>query len=162
MIIHKTAGALIVLLFLFYSCEKPPEYDVVPNIWWGEFSKDTVDQLTGVVTFKFNFTDGDGDIGKQNDTTNHIIIVDTRRIPNDTLFYQMPEIEQQGSISSISGEVEVTISQFCCIDPQNPFILCQNISNYYNPVVYKIRIKDNAGRWSNEIETPPLHIKCFN
>lgn len=151
----------ILIAYFWTSCDKPPLYDDTPHITWGSFSKDTVQQMTESVVFKFNFTDGDGDLGKTNDTTNHVIIVDTRRIPNDTLFYQIPTIEQQGIVSGISGELEIIVPNLCCIHPNNPLILCQPINNFYDPIVYKIQIKDNAGRWSNVLETPPLHVKCF-
>lgn len=151
----------ISILCLWSACAKPPSYSDTPNIEWVSFSQDTINQLSGAVTFKFSFTDGDGDLGRTNDTTNHVILIDSRRTPNDTLFYQLPTIEQQGTVSSISGEIEILVSQLCCINPSNPLILCQPINNYYDPVPFKIQIKDNAGRWSNQIETPPLYIKCF-
>lgn len=157
---------MIFSLFLSFAaiwtaCEKPPIYDNTPQISWANFSKDTVQQLTGVLALRFDFTDGDGDLGKDGDTDNHIIIIDTRRIPNDTSFYKIPTIEQQGIVSSISGQIEVTMTQLCGVHPNNPLILCQPINNYYDPVVYKIRIKDNAGNWSNEIDSDTLYIKCF-
>ena len=70
--------------------------DDTPTIEWVGFSEDTIRQFNGIVTFEIGFTDGDGDLGRDNDTTSHIIIVDTRRTPNDTLFYQIPTIEPQG------------------------------------------------------------------
>lgn len=152
---------LIFSCYCWISCDKPPIYDDTPNISWGAFSVDTIQQLSGVVVFKFDFTDGDGDLGLDGDTANHIIIVDTRRTPNDTSFYKIPTIEQQGIVSGISGQLEVSVSQICGIDQNNPLILCQTQPNYFDPIVYKIRIKDNAGRWSNEITTDTLYVKCF-
>ncbi|BDS12265.1 hypothetical protein [Aureispira anguillae] len=154
-------AALVFMSYIWIACEKPPIYDDTPHITWNSFSADTVQQLTGSVSFKFDFTDGDGDLGKTGDTANHIIIVDTRRTPNDTAFYKIPTIEQQGIVSGISGQLEVTMSQICGIDPNNPLILCQEQPNYFDPIVYKIRIKDNAGRWSNEIDTDTLFVRCF-
>ncbi len=152
---------LILATLWFAGCKPPPIYDDTPTITWQSFSKDTIQQMTGGVTLKFDFTDGDGDLGRDNDTAKHIIIVDTRRTPNDTSYYQIPTIEPQGVISGISGTIEVQMSNLCCINPSNPLILCQNVPNYFDPIVFKIRIKDNAGRWSNEIETTPLYMKCF-
>ena len=152
---------LIFSCYCWVSCDKPPIYDDTPNISWAAFSTDTVQQLSGAVVFKFDFTDGDGDLGQDGDTANHIIIVDTRRTPNDTSFYKIPTIQQQGIVSGISGQLEVTVSQICGIDQNNPLILCQTQANYFDPIVYKIRIKDNAGRWSNEITTDTLYVKCF-
>lgn len=152
---------LIFSCYCWMSCEKPPIYEDTPSITWLNFSEDTIQQLSGAVVFKFEFTDGDGDLGLDGDTANHIIIVDTRRTPNDTSFYKIPTIQRQGIVSSISGELEVTVSQICGINQSNPLILCQPQPNYFDPIVYKIRIKDNAGRWSNEITTDTLYVKCF-
>lgn len=153
--------ALLGLTFCIVSCGKPPIYDDTPTITWGSFSKDTIDQLTGVVKVSFDFTDGDGDLGKDGDANDHILIIDTRRTPNDTSFYKIPTIAQQGVVSGISGTITVTMSQLCSINPNNPLFLCQTIPNYYDPVVYKIQIRDLAGRWSNQIQTDTLYIKAF-
>lgn len=152
---------LIFSCYCWISCDKPPIYTDTPTITWETFSADTVQQLSGAVVFSFLFTDGDGDLGQDGDTANHILIVDTRRTPNDTSFYKIPTIERQGIVSAISGKIEVTVSQICGIDQSNPLILCQPQANYFDPIVYKIRIKDNAGRWSNEITTDTLYVKCF-
>lgn len=154
-------NCLILITYFWMSCDKPPLYEDTPAITWASFSADTIEQLTGTVVFRFDFTDGDGDLGKDGDTANHVIIVDTRRTPNDTAYYKIPTIEQQGIVSGISGQIEITMSQICGIDQNNPLILCQTQPNYYDPIVYKIRIKDNAGRWSNEIATDTLYVKCF-
>lgn len=160
----------ILLLLLVLSswlawtgCQPPPIYDDIPNISWNSFSKDTIPQFSGFVTFRVDFTDGDGDIGKSgnNDTTQHLIIIDSRRTPNDTLYYQIPTIAAQGIVSGISGTIEVDVSTLCCLDPNNPFILCQDVPATYEPVTFTVRIKDNAGRWSNEIQTTPLYLQCF-
>lgn len=148
-------------LFCFSSCEKPPIYDDTPSIGWGSFSRDTVQQLSGSVDVTFDFTDGDGDLGRDGDSEDHILLIDTRRTPNDTLRYKIPTIEQQGIVSGISGQITVTLGQLCGINPNNPLILCQTQPNYYDPVVFKIAIKDNADRWSNNVLSDTLYIKCF-
>ncbi len=158
-----------IILFLLFvistvtwmGCETAPIYDDTPNISWGGFTNDTIQQNLGTTKFRIDFTDGDGDLGKTGDTAQHIIIIDTRRTPNDTSFFQIPTISPSGASSGISGTLEVDFANVCCVNPQMPLILCQPIANTYQPVIYKIRIKDNAGRWSNEIETTPLHLKCF-
>lgn len=153
--------SLLGLTVFFAACEKPPIYDDTPSISWGNFSSDTIQQLSGVVDITFNFTDGDGDLGLSGDTKDHILIIDTRRTPNDTLRYKIPTIEQQGVVSGISGSITVKLSQICSVNPNNPVFLCQTIPNYYDPVVYKIVIRDLAGRWSNEIMSDTLYVKAF-
>lgn len=157
-----TAFFLLSCLFYFTACDKPPIYDDIPNISWGRFSTDTVQQLSGTLDVTFNFTDGDGDLGQDGDSEDHILLIDTRRTPNDTLRYKIPTIDQQGIVSGISGEITVSLSQLCGINRNNPLILCQPQPNYYDPVVFKIAIKDNADRWSNNILSDTLYIKCFD
>lgn len=142
----------------FSQCDKAPIYSNVPSIEFNSFSKDTVQQQTGVITFIVDFTDGDGDLGTDSTGVNNMIIIDNRR--GDTLFYQIPPIPKQGVADAISGSVEVDIAQICCINPDLP-IACSPIANTYQPVTYRIRIKDNAGNWSNEITTTALKIRCF-
>lgn len=140
------------------SCAKPPSYDVTPALTSVKFSKDTILQQTGVTTFIVGFTDGDGDLGSDENGVTNMIIIDERR--NDTLYYRIPPIPQQGASDAISGEIEVDIANICCQDPDFP-ISCLPLPGVYQPVSYRIKIQDNAGRWSNEIQTYALYLKCF-
>jgi hypothetical protein len=149
-------------LFFLSACKKPPIYDDTPAIAWVGFSSDTVQQLSGAVDVTFSFTDGDGDLGQDGDTANHILLIDTRRTPNDVLPYKIPTINRENSLGNgIAGEITISLAQLCGISRTNPSILCQPQPDYYDPVVYEIRIKDNAGRWSNTILSDTLYIKCF-
>ena len=151
--------SLVFFGFLLWSgCGKPPIYNDTPTITSIRFSEDEVQQQTGLVTFIVGFTDGDGDLGTDIDNDFDMLLIDTRR--NDTAFYQIPIIPSKGVASGISGEIEVDVSQICCIHPDLP-IACSPIADTYQEVVYKVRIRDQAGRWSNEKETPVLSIKCF-
>lgn len=141
------------------ACQKPPQYSDVPNITFNSFSTDTVTQFSGVVTFIVDFTDGDADLGvPSSDTSINMYIIDTRG--NDTLYYRIPEIPTEGSAFGIAGEIEVDISQLCCINPGIP-TLCTPNPGVYDEAVFKILIRDNADNWSNTITTDTLIIQCF-
>jgi hypothetical protein len=143
------------------TCDKPPVYDVVPQITFSKFSKDTIQQNTGVVTFFVKFTDGDGDIGTEEvGVTNMIFVDDRRTAAGDTIFYTIPPIPKRGASDAISGEIEVDMAQICCRDPRTP-IICNVIPNTYQEVSFLVQIKDNSGNWSNAIRTTPLKLKCF-
>ena len=151
----------LVLIFSlgWSSCTTPPQYAVEPNISFNRFSVDTINQLSGLVTIYINFTDGDADLGVSSaDTSINMYIVDTRK--KDTLLYRIPQIPSNGSSFGIAGEIEVDVSQVCCIVPGVPTV-CSPIPDTYDETTYKILIRDNAGNWSNEVETAPLKIKCF-
>lgn len=163
---------LLCIAALWSACDKPPIYNDTPTIKFVGFAKydncegyicptslqDTIQQFTGTTVLVVDYTDGDGDIGSDTDTLSNMLIIDTRR--NDTIGYRIPAVPQQGASEGISGEVYVAVGQVCCIDP-NFFIVCSPIPDTYHEVVYKIVIRDNANRWSNEILTPPLKIRCY-
>lgn len=144
-------------LLLFSGCGKAPMYDEVPTLQFVRFSLDTVQQQTQVVTLVVGFTDGDGDIGSENNP-NNFIIIDTRR--GDTSFYSIPELPRVGASDGISGEIEIDMAPICCIDPNFP-IACNPIPGYTDAVRYICKVQDNAGNWSNEAETEPLYIRCY-
>ncbi len=152
----------IVMVFsIAYSCTPPPIFDEVPAIEWVRFTNDTIYQFVGRSSLVIGFTDGDGDLGKLNDNDSepNMLIIDGRT--NDTIFYQIPNIPRQGSVNSISGEIEVDLSTICCIDPGFP-ILCPELPGTVDSLFFRVRIRDQAENWSNEIETAFLRVRCFS
>ena len=143
------------LLFL-QACAKPPIYDPVPTLSFVRFNVDTIQQQSQTLTIVVGFTDGDGDIGGDGNT-NNFLIIDQRR--GDTSFYTIPAIPRIGVSDGISGEIEVDIAPICCINPDYP-IACSPIPDYTDQARFIIRLRDNAGQWSNEAETKALYIRC--
>ena len=151
--------AFISIILIFSSCETPPIFAETPALEWNRFSLDTVQQFTGAVKMIVNFTDGDGDLGAtDSDSTYNMIIIDSRT--DDTIFYRIPNIPRQGAANGISGEIEVDMSSICCMIPGFP-VLCGEIAGRSDSVSYKVKIRDQANRWSNEITTSPLKIRCY-
>jgi hypothetical protein len=151
----------VIIVFSFYTCIKPPTYDDVPEVEFLSFSKDTVVQFTDFVTFEIGFKDGDGDLGREDSILN-MFIIDNRR--SDTLTYQIPVIPKEGVGGSISGSIEVDISQICCVSNQMgiPVISCfLEQPNVFDPITYSIYIVDNAGNISNTIQSDTLYVQCF-
>lgn len=152
------ALALCACLGFLSACEKAPIYDDTPSISFVGFSTDTIQQATGITAFIIGFTDGDGDLGSDENNVTNLFIIDERNA--DTMAYRIPHIPKQGVSSAISGEIEVDISNFCCIPTDIP-IPCFEIANTYQQVRYKVIVRDNAGNVSNEILTAPLTLRCF-
>ena len=154
----KAAFYLFVIVLLFASCGKPPSYSEIPAISFVKFSIDTVQQATGICTFVIGFTDGDGDIGKEENGVVNCFIIDDRR--GDTLYYVIPYVPKQGVADAIAGEIEIDVAQICCINPNLP-IACSPIANTYQQATYSFIIQDKAGNFSNRTQSTPLNIKCF-
>jgi len=157
--IFALATIFVFFATLFNACGTPPIFNETPALEWNRFTEDTVQQFLGQVSLVVNFTDGDGDLGASDtDSSFNMLIIDTRT--EDTIYYRIPNIPKQGAANGISGEIEVDMSTICCMLPGFP-ILCGQIPSRHDSVIYRVSIRDQANRWSNEVETAPLKIRCF-
>ena len=152
-------GALVILQF----CVKPPDYPDEPVITFESLSKNVMYQTPfgqDSVVITFAFTDGDGDLGFQNDEES-IFIVDGR----DTFkkpSYRIPYIEQQGAGNGISGTISIVVPTTCCIYSTllPPCDTSKFAPQQVDTVFYLLKIKDRAGHVSNEITTDPITLIC--
>ena len=146
---------LSISIFLLDGCKPGPQFPNTPEITWNRFSQTSIQQLTGQIKLIFDFQDGDGDLGAdENDSIPNLIIIDNRT--EDTIFYRIPIIPQENRNFGITGEVEVDFSTVCCISTgclPSPIPAIDSVT-------YRIRLQDQAGNWSNEVETTPLYINC--
>jgi hypothetical protein len=148
-------------------CVKPPNYPIEPKIEFKRLSKSLMKQKafgSDSVSITFSFTDGDGDLGFE-DNTSSIFLVDTRDNVEKTP-YALPFLGLQGVGNGISGEVSIVFanSLTCCVYPLDTGILpCDTLPRVpqaRDTVSFRIRIKDRAGHFSNEIETAPIFLIC--
>ena len=150
----------VVLLITFAACVRPPDYPIEPRLEFLGLSKNTVLQgLTkDTLYLSVSFTDGDGDIGFQNNDST-LFVVDTRRNGariNDV--QGLPSVPEQGAGNGITGEIRMRINGGCCT---NTLVPCSAPFKYSrDTVVYEIYIKDRAGHESNRVKTPPIYILC--
>lgn len=162
-------GTAVIILggfTLFQYCVKPPEYPVEPIIAFKSMLKNTMKQNglgSDSLVITFTFTDGDGDLGFE-DNSKSIFLVDTRD-DVEKLPYSIPFVGLQGVGNGISGEITVKFanSQTCCIyDPNTGVPPCdvKDAPELRDTLSFRIRIKDRAGHFSNEIETDPIYLLC--
>ncbi len=151
----------IISIFWFTaSCVKPPDYPIVPEIEFVGFSKNQMiqDQFnTDSVLVLLTFTDGDGDLGDEEDL--NIFVTDKR---DDFLAarYRIPFIPVAGANNGLSGEITLTLFTTCCTFP-NGQAPCTTSEEYpTDQVVYEIYLVDRAGNKSNVVETSPITLLC--
>ncbi|MBV6441971.1 MAG: hypothetical protein EPGJADBJ_03668 [Saprospiraceae bacterium] len=152
---------------LFQFCVKPPNYPDEPVIEFVGLSKNLMRQSKlgpDTVMVMFNFTDGNGDLGSQNNEPN-IFIEDGRdSFPQDP--YAIPYIEPQGAGNGISGMITIALPTTCCIFPPingityPPCDTSKNAPQQLDTVFYRIYIKDRTGNVSNKITTEPITLIC--
>lgn len=166
--------------FIVQYCESDENLSNVPFIDNATLSRNEIDQYDSI-RVKFNFMDGDGDLGSYDASINiygppsewslycgrcdlncfdtsslsQVFVLDIRTNCGNTFF--IPEIYN----TPVRGEISLIIisNDLCCILPNG--IRCAPSTQYpADTVTFKIKLKDRAGNVSNEIETPPLIIRC--
>lgn len=144
-------GACWVLVF--FSCCKEPSN--TPLLTFKEVSKQSLVQGgLDSLFFTFSFVDGDGDVGSD---TNNIQVLDSQT--GDIIStYKMPNYigshQQQRS-----GTITLVLYSTCCVYPNGTS--CQSSTLYpTREMRYQIRLVDQAGNWSNTIESSPIVLDC--
>ncbi len=143
------------------SCEKKECEDPIPSISYNNFRPSVED--SGTFLLIFDFSDCDGDIGMA--TTDTIVdefaekqvfnsFIDIYYFQNGLWFkhqfeedevgldYKIPVLQNSNQNPSLEGEIETKLYES----------LFEILG--YDTVKFKSRILDNAGHYSNEVETP--------
>ena len=121
----------------------------IPAIVLESISSNQVTAYTDSIAFVLNYTDGDGDLGETDADINSIQLVDTRNEANLIFEYYLSPRAPIDSEISITGTLEVVL--------QNTIILEDD--NEEETTTFKLKLKDRAGNWSNEVETEVITIQ---
>lgn len=165
-----TPFVLGLLLTFIAACVSEPEYPNEPAITFVEVSKTEVNNFDSL-TVTFGFTDGDGDLGRERtDVTSctsfcefeggtacyldpyySCFYIDNRDTCYGALI--LPDLEPDGNIKAISGEVEIVIPSVECKCGDDPCPPTQEL-------IFEIVIVDYAGNYSNKFKSEPITISC--
>lgn len=138
---------LTLLLFLS-NCKKDDTLSGnsnVPFIKILDVSSTTVVQFKDSLVIRFEYSDGDGDIGELNPDQNDLQVKDKRL--NKADFYFVKPLSPPGSEIKTKGTIAVQI--------KNTFLLGTANSE---TTTFELKLKDRAGNWSNSIVTPIITI----
>lgn len=153
------AGCLSVILLL--SCEKEPnDYPIEPILYYHGISANTVylSDTTSVIRIDLSFTDGNGDIGLDEDELVPAIFLkdsrDTTEAPYTYSFpfpYIAPWLRPENG--SLEGSVNLNLDE-------NYFSIkdTAQIALGSDTLVFKIFIRDDAGNVSNTVTTDTIYV----
>ncbi len=152
------------LLALTYSCIDAPSFDDIPEISNPRILL-TANPISGDVgssdtmLLLFDFKDGDGDIGyNQNDTINipppHVFLT-FEEFDSTFTNYTIPIVPSNGGVPDITGTVKITI-----LTSAGTFFGACLSNPQVNTVTYSVSIKDRAGNQSNELSFETVNIDC--
>ncbi len=136
--------SLFAVLALASACKKE-EMPTVPEITLVSAAPTQVVQFGERVKVRFSYKDADGDLGHPDPDMNTLEVKEARL--NTADFYHIPPIAPEGTTVSVQGELEVEL---------NALFLLGNGTE--ETTTYTLRIRDQAGNWSNSITTPPITI----
>ena len=152
----------IAVVVAFFSCANPPDFPLEPIITYESISVNTINQSaieSDSARITISFTDGDGDLGRENMDSVDIFIIDNR-IDFMQPGFVIPFIGLQGVGKGISGEITFVAPPNCCIF-ENGLPPCQPSTEFpIDTVTYDIFIVDRAGNESNRVTTEPIFIRC--
>lgn len=159
---------LFLSITMIIACTKPPDYSDTPEIAFISYSNSTMTQGSQneeFTTLTISFTDGDGDIGIDDEPT---VFFKDLRDGTEIITAAATPIPEQGVGNGISGEMYIKVNTTCCIHP-DPLLAPDGCGAPFeatgitkDTLVYEVYIKDRAGNKSNVIETGPLILLCEN
>jgi hypothetical protein len=138
---------IVLTIALLASCNKETKYSNIPKITFKDMSHSLVKAGSdSVIRIRFDFEDGDGNIGFG---TNNLFLKDSR----DTVFvpFMIPTIPDKFNPSDgLKGIIEV--------EYQAAFLLLRSDSLHLesDTLKWEIYMKDKAGNSSNTITTTQL------
>ncbi len=146
----------------FMACVQAPDYEDTPYIEFVSMSKNAMNQgsFADTLFLIFNLTDGDGDLGVEEDgTTKDIVLIDNRT-GNVYDSFKSPLIPEQGTGNGIEAEFRLLVLSSCCVFP-DAIPPCSVVEEYpTNQLSFDIYITDRAGNQSNVITTPEIELIC--
>lgn len=158
------AFTIVLTLIISSSCQKPKSFSNTPQITYLDFVKyQSINGHDSAGILKFNFTDGDGDIGlnpwdttgpytdvyysdffaKQSELINGAWVVDTYKFNE-----RIPFLTAEGSSKALQGEIDISWSL------NNPI-------KQIDTVKWEFWICDRALNLSNHLFTPQIIVKSY-
>jgi hypothetical protein len=128
--------------------EPNPAISVVPEISLEDLSATEVMAYEDSLSFLIKYTDGDGDLGDVDADIMSIEVADTRDVDNFIFKYHLSPRAPLDAEITITGTLEIVLQNIILLDTNNE----------QETTTFKLKIKDRAGNWSNEVETEVITV----
>jgi hypothetical protein len=148
----------VILMFLASSCERShTEYiDImsyeplgnIPVIEFENISTTDVVEYQDTIIFTIFYQDGNGDIGTLDPDASTIELIDNRDSVNLIFNYHLSPRSPAGSEIAIQGTLDVVLEHSIILDDNNAS----------EETTFSLRIKDEAGNWSNRVDSPTVVV----
>ncbi|MBK9283939.1 MAG: hypothetical protein IPM51_06410 [Sphingobacteriaceae bacterium] len=144
----KLVAGIIIMGSFLQSCKKKEEPAPAPEpeIELISVTPTTLTQYSQFIDVKIKYKDNNGDLGDASPEVHSVEVKDSR-LQNPDTYHLKPLAPSSDKNIPIEGEVTIKLNTL--------FLLGQGNSEI---TTLKIKIKDRAGNWSNEISSPSITI----
>lgn len=133
-------------VLLLFSCKKDDEaYSTTPEIEFVSLTPKTNSEFSQNIKLVISYKDGDGDIGTD-DPDEYTLLIHDSRLPAADEYHIQPLTPPNTSIQ-IEGELNINLAGL--------FVLG---SDSTESTTFKVKLKDRAGNWSNEVTTSSITV----
>jgi hypothetical protein len=152
--VKKLLTALVLLsLITTISCRKKtettiPTVPIQPVLTFESVNKTNVKAFNDSLVFTVSYTDGDGDLGDFNSDSLSLFLFDTRLNSLYQRYYVAPAVPANLNVA-IQGKFRIVLDHTILL----------NSSSTSESTVFKIKVKDRAGHWSDAVSSPTITIK---
>ncbi len=136
---------LFLLSLSIFGCKKDEKYSEIPEIEFVSLTPNSTTEFSQNIVLKLTYKDGDGDIGHE-DPDVYALFVKDSRLPQADEYHVKPLTPPEQTLQ-IEGELTVRLSSI--------FVLG---SDSTESTKYRVKLRDRAGNWSNEIETSSIQV----
>ncbi|MEL6255893.1 MAG: hypothetical protein AAFR87_28065 [Bacteroidota bacterium] len=141
--------AFWVIFLTIWSCERQVAigpFDPAPILHQISLSQDSLIEFQDSLFLYLDYEDANGDLGYSLPDQKSLWIKDSRLEEAD--WYHVPPLAPEG--------IEVHIQGRFRIDLGSPFMLS---NDELEEIVYKVKLQDRAGNWSEEISSDTLVLR---
>lgn len=134
------------LIIVLFSCKKDDEaYSDTPAIEFVSLTPTSTTEFSQDIKLIISYQDGDGDIGTD-DPDEYTLLIHDSRLPAADEYHIQPLTPPNTTIQ-IEGELKINLAGL--------FVLG---SDSTETTSFKVKLKDRAGNWSNEVTTSSITV----
>jgi hypothetical protein len=140
--------ALCLLLLIACGQEDLPGIDPIPQIELLETAPLAVVEYQDSIVFVVKYTDGDGDLGSNDDSERNVFLADSRVAVTHT--FRLQQLAPGGAGVPITGTFRLTLPATILTDP----------TSSEERVRFLLSVVDQAGNESNAVESPEIVVRA--
>ncbi|MEM6630573.1 MAG: hypothetical protein AAF694_12920 [Bacteroidota bacterium] len=139
-------------LFFLFGCNNDPGFSNEPTLTFVDIQPRSPRQFRDTINITVSFTDGDGDLGDDNNEVKNIFVIDNRPWLTEEqaqLFFTVPNLTPNTKNPAIQGTITVQIP---------PTIIRPGLGLTEEATTFDVFVIDRADNESNRVTTDSITV----